>query len=74
MAFLFVQFRNDPKRRLAPRHALHIVKSITQTGDIAVLRGAGHMRGQNHIIQVEQRIIWRRRFLIKHIKPGGGGS
>ena len=66
------QFRHDPKRLLAPLDALHVVEGVAQAGDVALLRRAGHVRGQHDIIQAEERVVGRWRLLVEDIEAGAG--
>jgi hypothetical protein len=38
----------------------------------ASLLGAGAVRGEDHVIEREQRVVLERRLLLEHVQPGAG--
>ena len=53
----FSQFLNDPERRFAPVHPLHIIECIADTGFVALKGRASHMGGQGDVVELQQWIV-----------------
>src|SRR3546814_6246721 len=60
-ASLLVQFRNDPERRIAAGDALHVVEGVAHPRRVALEGRPGQMRGQDDVVEGEQRVVGGRR-------------
>ena len=61
------KLRHHPQRGLAAMDALHVVECIAKTGDVVVPGRTCEMRGQQYVVELEQRIVWGRRLLVPAI-------
>src|SRR3954467_10650461 len=73
LRFLFhqmSQLRHYPGRLLTTMHALNIVEGIAEARDMIVPGRTGEVRRQHHVPELENRIVGRRRLLVKHVEAG----
>ena len=64
------ELRHHPQRGFTARHPLHIVERVAEAGDVVIPRRPGEMCGQDHIVDLEQRIVGARRFGIENVEAG----
>src|ERR1700743_10746 len=64
------QLRNHPKGRLAARDSLDVVKAVAQPRNVALERRSGEMCREDDVVELEQRVVGRRRLLVEDVEAG----
>jgi rhodanese-related sulfurtransferase len=65
---------DDPRRALAVERVKQLLGGDAAHVDPRLLGHAGRMRARQHIVELQQRMLRRRRLLVPDIEPGAGDA
>src|ERR1700761_6105278 len=64
------KLRDHPQGWLAARDSLDVVEAVAQPRNVTLERRSSEMRREDDIVELEQRVVGRRRLLVEYVEAG----